>query len=125
LKKLPDEILKAWQNKKGPVVFSTVNKEYMPNSIYATCVSLYDENTVLIADNFFSKTRHNIFQDSRASILFITEDNKSYQLKGQIQYHVKGRYYDDMKKWNPEQLPGYAVAIVKIKESYCGAKKLS
>ena len=97
----------------------------MPNSIYATCVSLYDENTVLIADNFFSKTRHNIFQDSRASILFITEDNKSYQLKGQIQYHVKGRYYDDMKKWNPEQLPGYAVAIVKIKESYCGAKKLS
>ena len=124
MKKLPDEILKAWQNKKGPVVFSTVNSDNIPNSIYATCVSLFDENTVLIADNYFSKTRQNIFQNSKASILFITEDDKSYQLKGQIQYHVKGQYYDDMKNWNPEHLPGYAVAIIKIEESYCGAKKL-
>jgi len=124
LKALPNEVSTAWKNRKGPIVFTTVSKDKIPNAIYATCVSLYDENTLLIADNYFSKTRNNINQNSLASVLFITEKNKSYQIKGKIQYHVRGKYFEDMKKWNPEHLPGYAVAIVKIDEVYSGAKKL-
>lgn len=125
MKKLPKEILEAWKNRKGPIVFSTVNTENKPNSIYATCVQMVEDNKILVADNFFGKTRENIIKNSTGSILFITEEDKSYQLKGDIQYHVRGKYFDDMKKWNPERLPGHAVAIITVQESFCGSKKLS
>ncbi len=124
MKTLPQAVINAWKNRKGAVVFTTANNQRMPNAIYASCVKLYDNQTILIADNYFSKTRKNIDINNQASILFITEDDTAYQLKGQLQYHIRGPYFDDMKKWNPENLPGHAVAIIKIKEVYNGAKKL-
>ena len=123
MNKIPVEVLEAWKNRKGPIVFSTVNSENKPNSIYATCVQMVDDDKIVVADNFFGKTRENILSNSSGSILFITEEDKAYQLKGDIQYHIRGQYFDDMKKWNPEKLPGHAVAIVTVQESYCGSKK--
>lgn len=122
--KLPETIQDAWNNRKGPVVFSTVSPENVPNAIYATCVHLYDDHTILIADNYFSKTRKNISKGCIGSILFITEDKKAYQLKGSIQFHIRGEYFENMKTWNPEHLPGRAVAILKVDEAWSGAKKL-
>ncbi len=58
--KLPESINKAWETKEGPIVFTTVNTSGAPNAIYATCVSKYDDSTILIADNYFEKTRKNI-----------------------------------------------------------------
>ena len=124
MEQLPKEVINDWKNRKGAIVFSTVNQDNEPNSIYVTCVKLYDDNTILIADNYFSKTRKNIMDNSKASILFITEDDKSYQIKGSIQYHIRGQYFEDMKQWNPESLPGHAVAIIKVEEVYSGAKRL-
>jgi hypothetical protein len=57
---LPEEVSKAWENQKGPIILSTVNKEGIPNSIYATCVSKYSEDTLVVANNYFSKTLENI-----------------------------------------------------------------
>ncbi len=121
---IPQEVIDGWKKRKGAIVFTTVNEKNIPNAIYASCVKLFDNNTLLIADNFFSKTRQNINNNSMASVLFITEDDHSYQLKGSIQYHVRGKYFDDMKQWNPEKLPGHAVAIIKVEEVYSGAKQL-
>ena len=124
MNKIPKQVIEAWNNRKGPIVFTTVNKNNVPNAIYATCVNLYNDNTILVADNFFAKTKQNILDNSVASILFITEDDKSYQLKGSIQYHIKGNYFDNMKSWNPEKLPGHAVAIIVVDEIYSGAEKI-
>jgi len=124
MEKLPQQVIEAWNNRKGPIVFTTVNDHNIPNAIYATCVNLYNDSTILIADNFFAKTKMNIFKNSVASVLFITEEDKSYQLKGSIQYHIRGKYFEDMKKWNPEKLPGHAVAIINIDEIYSGAEKI-
>jgi len=121
---LPEEVSKEWKNRKGPIILSTVNKEGVPNSIYATCVSKYDEETLVVANNFFSKTLENITAGSTGSILFLTKENKSYQIKGTIEYHKDGPVFDDMKKWNPKKHPGHAAAALKVEAVYSGAKKL-
>ncbi len=124
MKKLPEEVSKAWEEKTGPVVLTTVHPSGKPNSIYATCVGKYDESTLVVADNYFSKTRENILSGSKASILFITKDNVAYQVKGSIQLLTSGEIFNDMKKWNPEKHPGHAAAALTVEEVFSGAKQL-
>jgi predicted pyridoxine 5'-phosphate oxidase superfamily flavin-nucleotide-binding protein len=121
---LPEKVRVAWEDREGPVVFSTVNEDGMPNAIYATCVSKFSEDTIVIANNYFSKTLENILTKSKGSILFITKERKSYQIKGTIKYYTEGNIFEDMKKWNPQQHPGHAAAALKVEEVYTGSEKL-
>ena len=113
-----------WNKRNGPIIFTTSDESGLPNSIYAACVSKFNDSTIIIADNFFNKTRKNILLGNKGSILFITNEEKSYQLKGIIKYHKEGKYFEDMKKWNPEKLPGIAAVVFEIEEAYSGAEKL-
>ncbi|MDA3811373.1 MAG: pyridoxamine 5'-phosphate oxidase family protein [Spirochaetaceae bacterium] len=122
--KLPESVSMAWENMDGPIIFTTVNEKGLPNSIYATCVSKYNDEYLVVADNYFSKTRENIKSGSKGSLLFITKEQKAYQVKGTIEYHTEGSFYDDMKKWNPEKHPGHAAAAIKVEEVYSGSEKL-
>lgn len=121
---LPEKVSKAWDEKEGPVIFSTVDNDGVPNAIYVTCVARYGEERLVVADNFFDKTRKNIFSGSKGSMLFITGDGTSYQVKGSIEYHEKGDIFTDMKKWNPAKHPGHAAVALKVEEVYSGAEKL-
>lgn len=120
---LPEEVSKAWEDRKGPIVLVTVNGDGIPNAIFATCVSKYSDDTIVVANNYFSKTLENILAGSKATLLFLTKEQKSYQLKGSIEYHKEGPVFDDMKKWNPEKHPGHAAAALKVEEAYTGAEK--
>ena len=123
--KLPALLSEAWENRKGALVLTTVSSTGIPNSIYATCVSKYDEETLIVADNYFNKTKENILSGSdKGVILFITEDDKAYQIKGTLTYHVSGDIFDDMKKWNPAKHPGHAAVALKVEEVYKGAEKI-
>jgi len=124
MKVLPEEVIKAWDDKSGPVILTTVDESGTPNSIYATCISRFDENTIVVADNYFDKTRKNILAGSKASILFITKGGTSYQVKGSIQLHSEGKIFDDMKKWNPAKHPGHAAAALTVEEVFSGSKKI-
>jgi uncharacterized protein len=121
---LPESVSQAWENREGPVVLTTVDAEGHPNAIYATCVSKYSEDTLIIADNFFNKTRANILIGSQVALLFITKEGKSYQIKGKIAYHTEGPVFDNMKQWNPSQLPGHAAAALKVEQVFSGAEQL-
>ena len=121
---LPEKVSKAWEDREGPIILSTVNGDGIPNAIYATCVSKFSEDTIVVANNYFSKTLKNILAGSKGSILFITKEGKSYQIKGSIEYHKEGNIFDDMKKWNPKKHPGHAAAALKVEEVYAGAEKL-
>ena len=121
---LPEKVSKAWKDREGPIVLSTVNEDGIPNAIYATCVSIFSEDTVVVANNYFSKTLKNILAGSKGTILFITKEGKSYQIKGSIEYHKEGSIFEDMKKWNPKKHPGHAAAALKVEEVYTGAEKL-
>jgi predicted pyridoxine 5'-phosphate oxidase superfamily flavin-nucleotide-binding protein len=121
---LPEKVSKAWDERKGPVVFTTVDEKGVPNAIYATCVNKFSEDTIVIADNFFDKTRKNILAGTKGSILFITAEDKAFQVKGAIEYHKEGDIFEDMKRWNPKQHPGHAATVLRVEEVYSGSKKL-
>ena len=63
---LPAEVSNAWDDREGPAVFTTVDGEGIPNAIYANCVRKYGKDTLVVADNYFYKTRANILAGSPA-----------------------------------------------------------
>ncbi|NCC65559.1 MAG: pyridoxamine 5'-phosphate oxidase family protein, partial [Spirochaetia bacterium] len=69
---VPKIISEAWKNREKAVVLTTVDKNGLPNSIYATCTDLYQDGEIVVADNYFYKTKQNIESGTLASILFIT-----------------------------------------------------
>lgn len=121
---LPEDVSKAWENREGPIVLTTVDAEGNPNAIYATCVGKFSEDTLVVADNYFHKTRANILMGSSASLLFISKEGQSYQIKGTIEYHTDGAIFDDMKQWNPAKHPGHAATALKVEHVFSGAEKL-
>ncbi len=121
---IPEIVKNEWNNKQAAVVLTTVSGEGVPNSIYATQVALFDKNKILVANNKFKKTLENIEVCQEATVLFLTNEMKSYQLKGNISYKTQGEEFDDMKKWNRADLPGFGVAIIEVTEVYNGATKL-
>jgi len=121
---IPQEIRDAWATRSGPVIFTTADGDGKPNAIYATCTEIYEEEYVVVADNYFQKTKANILNGCTGSILFISEEKKAYQLKGTLEYHREGPLFEDMKRWNPVQHPGHAAAALKVKEIYSGSEKI-
>lgn len=122
---LPEEVIEAWKDRDGPVVLATVDENGIPNAIYATCVARYDDETFIIADNYFDKTKRNILSGGVSSLLFLTREQKSYQIKGPVEYHTEGKYYQDMKSWNDKKHPGHAAAVIRVQEVFKGAAKLA
>ncbi len=119
------KILKeAWDRHEGAVVLSTANRNGVPNAIYVTCVKLLDDGRIVVADNYFNKTRDNIRNGSRGAVLFITKEEKSYQAKGSIEYVTSGPIFEDMRKWVDPKHPRIAAVVLHVDELYSGAEKL-
>ena len=121
---LPEKVSKAWDDREAAVVLTTVNSQGVPNAIYATCVSKFNEETLVVADNYFHKTRENILSGSRGSILFLTKGGEAYQIKGTLTSCREGAIFDDMKRWNPTKHPGHAAAALSVEEVYAGGERL-
>jgi len=121
---LPDSVRQAWEDRNGPVVLATVDAEGLPNIIYAGCVGLFGDDRMVVADNYFDKTRKNLLNGGKGSLLFITKGGKAYQIKGELEYHTEGEIFDDMKTWNPAKHPGHGAAVVKVEQVYSGAEKI-
>ncbi len=122
---IPEIVKNEWENKQDAIVLTTISGKGIPNSIYATQAALYGDNKILVANNKFKKTLENIEACGEATVLFLTKETKAYQLKGTIAYKTEGDEFDDMKKWNRADLPGYGVAIIEVREIYSGANKLA
>ena len=84
MSEMSNPVRDTWERRNGPAVFTTVSADGIPNSIYVTCLDLYDDRTVLIADNYFDKTRRNIREGSPGVLLYIPEDSKAVQIKGTL-----------------------------------------
>jgi len=121
----PESVRTAWADHEGPIVLATVDAVGVPNAIYASSVREYSDDTIVIADNYFKKTRANILAGSRGALVFITKERRSYQLKGRIEYHTSGPIFDAMKQWNPSKHPGVAAAALRVEEIYCGGERIA
>lgn len=58
----------VWQGRRKAVVLTTVASEGVPNSIWAACTAVYEKETVVVAGNYFNKTKQNI-QKVRSAIM--------------------------------------------------------
>jgi predicted pyridoxine 5'-phosphate oxidase superfamily flavin-nucleotide-binding protein len=121
---LPEIVSQAWDKRQGPIVLATVDSAGTPNIIYATCVRKYDDDKIVVADNYFSKTRANILAGSQGSLLFITQEGKAYQLKGAFEYLTGGEIYADMKTWLDPKHPGHAAVVLHVEQVFSGATQL-
>lgn len=124
MSQLPDVVSQAWDDRQGPIVLVTVDAAGLPNAIYATCVKRYDAGHLVVADNYFNKTRANVLAGSKGSILFITKDGKSYQVKGKIERQTAGPIFDDMKTWLDPKHPGHSATVLVVEQVYSGATQL-
>ncbi len=121
---LPDSVLQAWKQRSGPAILATADSDGMPNAIYCTCVRIFDEDTIVVANNYFDKTLRNILAGSRGALLFLTAEEESFQIKGTVEYHVDGPIFEHMKSWNPPERPGRGAAALKVEEVYNGASRI-
>jgi predicted pyridoxine 5'-phosphate oxidase superfamily flavin-nucleotide-binding protein len=121
---LPQEILDAWADRQPAAVLTTVSEEGIPNSIWVMSTGLYRDEQIIIADNYFDKTKANLLSTGVASLLFITREGKSYQLKGTISYHTDGPFYAFMREVTPPKFPRHAAAVLHVGEIYSGSERL-
>jgi len=121
---LPDIANKAWDDRQGPAILVTVDAKGKANAVYVGCVKKFSDDKLVVADNYFNKTRSNILAGSTGVILFITKDNKSFQVKGTLEYHKSGEVYDDMNTWVDAKYPRVAATVLNVEEVYSGAEKL-
>jgi hypothetical protein len=121
---LPENVLEAWEDRDGPVVLATVDAEGTPNIIYASCVRVFSNDRLVVADNYFEKTRKNLLLGCKGSLLFRSKKGKAYQVKGTMEYYTEGEIFDFMKTWNPPKHPGHGAAVLRVDTVYSGADKL-
>ena len=121
---LPEIVLQAWENREGPQVITTVDENGKPNSVYVMCVKLIGDDKIVIVDNHFEKTRHNILAGSPGVFLFITGEMKAYQVKGSLDYLQSGPIYDDLASWVDPKYPKIAAVVLNVEEVYNCADRL-
>ncbi|MBN1866789.1 pyridoxamine 5'-phosphate oxidase family protein [Candidatus Sumerlaeota bacterium] len=121
---IPENVRQAWEDRDGPAILATVGEDGAPNIIYVTCVGVFGDDRLVVADNYFDKTRKNLLHGGKGSMLFRDKKGKAYQVKGRLEYHTEGEVFDRMKTWNPAKHPGHAAAALRVEEVFSGAEKL-
>ena len=124
MKTIPETVVKAWDEARdGFCILTTATPDGTPNAIYVGIVGRCKDG-FFIANNYFKKTLANLKANPKASLLFITEERKAYQIKGTISLHTDGLVYEAMKAINPDKYPGHSAALLSVEEIYSGADKL-
>jgi len=119
--KMPTEVKEALLKQK-PIPIATATKDGTPNVVFIGLLKILDDETLLLADNFFLKTAANLSENPRISVLcYDGETKKSYQIKGSVKVHKAGPQFDEMRKWvhgvNPK-LPAKAAVVVTVQAVY-------
>lgn len=122
--KLPPEVVKLLEKvaPKSFCVLATSSKEGKPNVVPIIFVWPWGEEEILIADNFFLKTRANIEENPVASLTFWDPETKEgYQVKGRVQVHTSGPIFEEVvsrvRSIRPT-LKTKAAIVIKVEEIY-------
>jgi predicted pyridoxine 5'-phosphate oxidase superfamily flavin-nucleotide-binding protein len=105
-------------------VFSTADPDGQPNVVPVGAKKIIDEETVLISDQFFNKTRANLEANPRVAVTF-WEGHEGYQLKGRATVETSGPRFEETARWIEEQgnrvgfpLKSKGVVIIKVEAVY-------
>lgn len=117
--KLTDEMKESLTGTKL-VFLATSSKNSTPNVVPIGAFKLMDDETLLISDQFFSKTMQNLKENPKVAISWWGEKG-GFQIKGQVTLHTNDEVFSQdvawMKEIRPNLVPKSAV-ILKIAEVY-------
>lgn len=119
-----ESVKKAWDERQGPIVFTTVGNDGNPNNLYATEVNMYGDDKIVIANKYIDRSMKERLPDSTGSLVFVTNDKKLYLVKGDIHYQYRGENYEFMKSWSGDKHPGHGAAVIDIEEVYENGEKV-
>ncbi|MDK2821621.1 MAG: uncharacterized protein PWP31_1586 [Clostridia bacterium] len=110
------EEIKGLIDKQKVITVATASKDGLPNVVPMSFVKVYDDDNLLIVDNFMNKTRDNLENNPNMAIcVWDTEKKKSYQIKGNVSIHTSGTVFDAAVSWvkevNPKLQPKSAVLL--------------
>ena len=83
---LSKKLIKEWEHREGPAIFTTVNDDGIPSATYVSCVRFFDNETLVVADNYFHKTRANIFPVVRSH--FYTEPYSGILTRSKVMSNI-------------------------------------
>ncbi|MDO9465285.1 MAG: pyridoxamine 5'-phosphate oxidase family protein [bacterium] len=121
--KLPEAVRKAI-DKQDVFSVATCSSEGVPNVVYVSWLKVIDDETVLISDNYFSKTRSNILSNPKMAFVVSDKDKGSFQVKGSVERLTDGPMFEEMQEWVRDDLPRVAAVVLHVAEVYNGAKRL-
>ncbi len=101
---------------------ATASKDGTPNVAPLAMVSLHDDETIWITDNFMNKSMTNLRTNPKVAIYIWGPEIKGcFQIKGVASIKNSGKEYEEMKadinRKRPE-LPARSLVIVKITEVF-------
>lgn len=101
---------------------ATASKDGTPNVVPLAMVSLHDDETIWITDNFMNKSMTNLRMNPKVAIYIWGPEIKGcFQIKGVASIRNSGNEYEEMKadinRKRPE-LPARSLVIVKITEVF-------
>ena len=121
---LTEEIKKAI-SKQDVFPVATSNEDLTPNVIYMTYLKVVYDQTVLMADNYFNKTRDNILNNGKVAFAVLDDEKGSFQIKGTAERLTEGPMFDEVQKWCPDRLPRVAAVVMHVEDIYNGAECIS
>jgi predicted pyridoxine 5'-phosphate oxidase superfamily flavin-nucleotide-binding protein len=111
------------------LVLGTASKDGTPNAVPVGFVRFADDETIVLVDNYFLKTRENLNQNPTIALTcwdLEEKDGKTvtrdgYQLKGKVRVEDTGPLYErikaEAKGINPN-FPTRAIVLMKVNEVF-------
>jgi len=119
--KIPQNIQEIF-TEDSAVAFGTATQDGNPNINMIGIKKLQDDETIILADNYFNKTLVNIKNNNKGTILTKrAKDKLWYQLKGTCKYIDEGPEYEELKQWARsvwKSAPARGMIVFKVKEIY-------
>lgn len=101
---------------------ATASKNGVPNVVPFAFVKVYDEDTILLADNFMNKSLNNLKENPEMAIcVWDTESNQSYQIKGPVTIVTSGKVFEETVQWVKgvmEQMAPKSALLLKAAHVY-------
>jgi predicted pyridoxine 5'-phosphate oxidase superfamily flavin-nucleotide-binding protein len=117
-------IKELFQNKRV-IVLATASKEGIPNVVPVAMKKIIDDETILISDQYLSKTLKNIEANPRAAIT-MWDKTEGYQIKGTVSIETSGPRFEETARWVEERsqttnrsFRSKGALILKVTEIYC------
>ena len=118
---MPYKVKKLF-NKQSIVAFATADRKGTPNVVPIYWKTAYNDETILLLDNFMKKTKKNIQENKKVCVSFWSLDTgEAYKIKGTATYYSKGVIYEKGKEFMQSKRPGQVpkgVVEIKVEKIY-------